>query len=132
MLGQSTRFATSHGQRLAYTDHGAPAAPAVVICHGWSSKKEDSLQFLGGGALLDAGYRVLVLDYLGHGESDAPADDALYTNAMAADHVVAVMDAARVEHAHLVGYSMGGHHVGHAATHHPERVLSVVIGGERP
>ena len=121
-----TRFATSHGQRLAYTDSQG-SGPAVVLLHGWSGNK--GLTQKGTQPLLDAGFRVVCLDYLGHGESDYPADEALYTRQMAADHIVAVLDAAAIVRAHVIGYSMGGHHAAHVASLHPDRVLSVIIGG---
>lgn len=65
----------------------------------------------------------------GYPPSDVPADVATYGQARAADDIFAVLDAARLAQAHLVGLSMGGFAVLHAAMRHPERVLSVVAAG---
>ena len=52
-----------------------------------------------------------------------------YSQAQAADDIVAVMDAAGIERAHLVGLSMGGFAVLHAGLRHPARVRSIVAAG---
>lgn len=65
----------------------------------------------------------------GYPPSDVPADVAIYGQVRAADDIIAVLDAAGIAQAHLVGLSMGGFAVLHAAMRHPERVLSVVAAG---
>ena len=61
--------------------------------------------------------------------SDVPDDVAAYSQARAADDIVAVMDAAGIAKAHLVGLSMGGFAVLHAGLRHPGRVLSITAAG---
>ena len=61
--------------------------------------------------------------------SDVPDDVAAYSQARAADDIMAVMDAAGIAKAHLVGLSMGGFAVLHAGLRHPERVLSITAAG---
>ena len=56
--------------------------------------------------LADEGYRVVVWDNRGTGDSDAPARP--YTVEQMASDLDAVLDAAGVERAHVVGASMGG------------------------
>jgi pimeloyl-ACP methyl ester carboxylesterase len=65
----------------------------------------------------------------GYPPSDVPPDVSSYSQARAADDIIAVLDAAGLEKAHLVGLSMGGFAVLHAAMRHPGRVLSVVAAG---
>jgi len=50
---------------------------------------------------------------------------------MAAD-VVRLLDHLKIEKAHLIGYSSGAFIAGKVAATHPERVLSVVYGGQAP
>jgi pimeloyl-ACP methyl ester carboxylesterase len=77
------------------------------------------------------GFLVIALDCRGHGKSDKPHDVAKYGHEMAAD-VVRLLDHLKVDKAHLVGYSSGAFIAGNVAANHPERVLSVVYGGQAP
>jgi pimeloyl-ACP methyl ester carboxylesterase len=72
----------------------------------------------------------LLMDHRGHGRSSRPRGlEAHRIEEYVAD-VVAVLDAARVERAALVGYSAGANVVLRVAAEHPERCTAVVaIGG---
>ena len=74
---------------------------------------------------------MIALDCRGHGKSDKPHDPAKYGPEMAAD-VVRLLDHLKIEKAHLIGYSSGAFIAGKVAATHPERVLSVVYGGQAP
>ena len=74
-------------------------------------------------------YRCITYAARGYPPSDVPEEVSAYSQERAADDVVAVMDAAGVESAHLVGLSMGGFAVLHAAMRHPDRVRSLVVAG---
>jgi len=74
-------------------------------------------------------YRMLRWDYRGHGGSD-PATAAIGPDALAAD-LLAVMDAAGVEHACHVGTSMGALAGLAAAARAPRRLGRVVLCGAR-
>jgi len=65
----------------------------------------------------------------GYLPSDVPEDVEKYSQSRAADDIVDVMDAAGIEHAHLVGLSMGAFACLHAALRHPERIRSAVVAG---
>ena len=72
-------------------------------------------------------YRCVRLDLRGHGKSDAPARGYRLED-MALD-VVGVLDALKIDAAHIVGRSLGAE-VGLAlAAINPERVLSLVLDG---
>jgi pimeloyl-ACP methyl ester carboxylesterase len=75
--------------------------------------------------------RHLCVTYAARGfpPSDVPAAADSYSQARAADDIVAVMDAAGIDKAHLVGLSMGGFAVLHAGLRHPDRVLSITAAG---
>ena len=74
---------------------------------------------------------MIALDCRGHGKSDKPHDPEKYGPEMAAD-VVRLLDHLKLEKAHLIGYSSGAFIAGKVAATHPERVLSVVYGGQAP
>lgn len=74
-------------------------------------------------ALMDR-YRILRFDMRGHGGSDPAVN---LTMDSLADDLFAVMDAAGVERAHLVGESIGGTIALNAALRAPERVRTLTV-----
>lgn len=122
-------FVTHRGQRIHYSVEGQ--GPTVVLQHGL---------FMDGPSWKAAGFvdalkdrfTVVCVDSLGHGQSDKPADPALYAQSQRAGDIVAVLDDLGAQTCHLVGYSMGGWISVGVAKHHPERLASLVIGGWDP
>jgi pimeloyl-ACP methyl ester carboxylesterase len=58
-----------------------------------------------------------------------PKDGARYSQDIARDDVLAVMDALKVDKAHVVGHSMGAYTALHVGIHAPARCISVVAAG---
>jgi pimeloyl-ACP methyl ester carboxylesterase len=75
-------------------------------------------------------YRVLTLDNRGTGQSDKPRPP--YRMGHMADDVIAVMDAAGMRRAVVVGISMGGMIAQHVALRHPKRVDGLVLLATTP
>ncbi|MBP7692076.1 MAG: alpha/beta fold hydrolase [Anaerolineales bacterium] len=118
------RFLTAAGTRTFVEEAGPAAGPAVVLVHGFGGLTYTWRATLP--ALEAAGYHVLALDLRGFGLSDKRwADD--FSHAAQADFVAAVMTAAGVERAVLVGHSLGGSVIAHFALRHPERVQALVF-----
>ena len=74
-------------------------------------------------------YRCITYAARGYAPSDVPDSLDAYTQAQAVADAVAVLDAAGVERAHVVGLSMGGFCTLHLGLRHPERALSLVVAG---
>lgn len=74
-------------------------------------------------------HRCVTFAARGFAPSDIPLDVAAYSQAQAADDIIAVLDAAGIAKAHVVGLSMGGFAALHAGLRHPERILSVTAAG---
>jgi pimeloyl-ACP methyl ester carboxylesterase len=122
-------FAVSRGFRIRYQVFGS--GPALVLLHGfpmWGDRWKDT----GYVAELESRYQVIVPDLLGHGQSDKPHQPAAYGGKNMASDVIAVLDAAGVDHAHVWGYSMGAVVAQALAVSAPARVLSLVLGGFPP
>jgi pimeloyl-ACP methyl ester carboxylesterase len=68
-------------------------------------------------------------DLLGHGGSDRPRDPDLYETPDLADDCVRLLDHAGIERAHVWGYSRGAWIAEAIAVRSPERVRSLVFGG---
>ena len=115
------------GVRIAWEEAGA--GEPVVLVHGFASDRVQNWRAPGWYATLtEAGRRVVALDCRGHGESGKPHDPGSYGDRMV-DDVVAVMDAAGVASANVMGYSMGGMLTMGLMMRRPGRVRRAVIAG---
>jgi pimeloyl-ACP methyl ester carboxylesterase len=126
-----TGFASSGGLSIWYERISLEGSPKGVVL---------LLLGMGGDALfwppkfvrgfLEAGYQVIRYDHRGTGMSDwVESWDRRNPYAVAdmAGDVVAVLDALRVERAHLVGLSMGGMVAQEVAIQQPARVASLTL-----
>jgi 3-oxoadipate enol-lactonase len=110
----------SDGARLHYEVAGD--GPPVLLIHGLGT---DTRGWALQRAAFARRYRTIAFDNRGAGRSDKPIGP--YSLLQMADDAVAVLDAAGIESAHLVGASMGGVLAQMVATRHPERVRSLVL-----
>ena len=90
---------------------------AVILLHGGGGHAETWVRNL---IPLSEKFRVLAIDYLGHGYTDKPK--ITYSLDAFSKHLVDFMDAAGIKKAHLVGESQGGQISVLTAYEHPERV----------
>jgi pimeloyl-ACP methyl ester carboxylesterase len=74
-------------------------------------------------------HRCVTYSQRGYPPSDVPTDPARYSQDIARDDVLAVMDALRIEKAHIVGHSMGAYTALHFGSRYPHRCLSVTAAG---
>jgi pimeloyl-ACP methyl ester carboxylesterase len=65
----------------------------------------------------------------GYPPSGVPSDPARYSQDIARDDVIAVMDALGIGKAHVVGHSMGAYTALHVGIRYPQRCLSVTAAG---
>ncbi len=118
---------TSRGYNLNYIAEGD--GPVLLLIPGLTQ----SLQgWVGRGYVerYSQSFRVIAVDPLGHGLSDKPHTADAYQMADCALDVLAVLDAEGVGEAHVWGYSRGARIGNTLATLHPERVTSLIIGGQ--
>ncbi|MDO9414162.1 MAG: alpha/beta hydrolase [Pseudolabrys sp.] len=74
-------------------------------------------------------HRCITFSQRGYPPSDIPDDGARYSQDIARDDIIAVLDALNVDKAHVVGHSMGAATALHAGIHYPDRCLSVTAAG---
>lgn len=108
------------GNRLHYVEAGK--GEVIVFLHGfpsyWLSLSNQMM------ALKDD-YRVVAIDGLGAGRSDAPLYVEQYGLERMSAHVIALVDQLGAEKIHLVGHDWGSTFAFGIAQRHPDRVLSV-------
>ena len=110
------------GARTVYEVHGGADRPALLFGHAQILSRAQYAPQVE--AFADR-YRVIVLDFRGHGES--PVSPAPYRMEDLAQDAVAVLDAEGMERAHYLGSSLGGM-VGFAlALEHAPRLASVTF-----
>ncbi len=74
-------------------------------------------------------YRCIAYNARGYPPSDVPNDPARYSQSRARDDIRAVLDALKIEQAHIVGLSMGGFATLHFGFTYPTRARSLVVAG---
>ncbi len=110
------------GTRIHYEVTGRPGATPILMIQGLgASKNAWNLQRIA----MATRFRSISLDNRGAGRSDKPTQP--FTLEQMADDAMAVLDAAGVETAHVVGASMGGVISQIIAVKYPHRVRSLTL-----
>ena len=115
---------TQDGIRLHFEEAGA-GTPIVFVHEFGGDHRSWELQMRS----FSRRHRCITFAARGYPPSDVPASAEAYSQLRAVEDVVAVMDAAKVERAHVVGLSMGGFATLHLGLHHPQRAVSLVVAG---
>jgi pimeloyl-ACP methyl ester carboxylesterase len=98
----------------------------ILFIHEYAG---DHRSWAGQVAHLSPRHRCITYAARGYPPSEVPRDVEAYSQAHAVEDAVAVLDAAHVERAHVVGLSMGGFAALHLVLRHPARVISCVAAG---
>ena len=114
-------YVTNQGAKLYWNEQGS-GAPVLLIM-GLSFTHEMWFRVL---PILSTRYRTIFFDNRGMGRSDVPRGP--YRMKVMAQDAAAVLDAAGVQAAHVIGASMGGLIAQELALRHPQRVLSLLLG----
>ena len=74
-------------------------------------------------------YRCIAYAARGYPPSDVPESPERYSQNRATDDIAAILDALKIDKAHIVGLSMGGFATLHFGFRHPKRAKSLVVAG---
>jgi pimeloyl-ACP methyl ester carboxylesterase len=74
-------------------------------------------------------HRCITFSQRGYPPSDVPSEPGSYSQEIARDDVIAVMDALGIDQAHLVGHSMGAYTALHVGIRYPHRCRSATAAG---
>jgi 2-succinyl-6-hydroxy-2,4-cyclohexadiene-1-carboxylate synthase len=121
------RLVDAAGIRLFVAEEGD--GPPVIVLHGFTGSGESMASVTDA---LRIRYRVVRVDLVGHGRSDAPHDSAEYTMERCTTQLASVVAATAEGPAHLIGYSMGGRVALSLAASRPDLIASLVLVGATP
>ena len=112
------------GTRLYFEETGS--GTPVVFVHEFAGDLrswEPQLRFF------SRYFRCIAYNARGFPPSDVPEDGARYSQEIARDEAIAVLDHLRIDRAHVVGLSMGGFAALHVGLAYPQRTRSLVVAG---
>lgn len=118
-------FFEFRGNRVAYEEFGEPDSPPLVLTHGllmngrmYSRLAPDMAAF---------GYRVICIDLLGHGESDAPPDLNYYAMPAFGDQIATLLDHLGIDRAVVGGTSLGANVALEFGVKHADRAQGLFV-----
>jgi pimeloyl-ACP methyl ester carboxylesterase len=120
------RYFDSNGVKIHYTIDGQ--GEPVLLIHGFAANIPLQWTIPGIIGKLSRDYQVIAFDNRGHGFSGKPRDPKQYGMEMV-DDAVRLLDHLGIARAHVVSYSMGAMIASKLMALHPNRVLSVTLGG---
>lgn len=118
------RASSRDGIQLYYEEAGS--GPAVIFVHEYAADYrtwEPQMRHFA------RSHRCVTYSQRGYPPSDIPSDPDAYLQDKFRDDVVAVMDALKIDKAHIAGHSMGAATALHVGIRHPQRCISVVAAG---
>jgi pimeloyl-ACP methyl ester carboxylesterase len=116
--------APSQGARIYFEENGKGVPILFIHEYGGDHRSwADQMRHFG------RGWRAITWAARGYPPSDCPEDEKLYGQEFFNRDAIAVLDAARVDKAHIVGLSMGGYTALMLAAKYPERVISCTAAG---
>ena len=117
-------IASTDGTKLYYEEAGT--GTTVVFVHEFAGDYrtwEPQMRYFA------RQHRCVTFSARGYPPSEVPSDPARYGQDIARGDVIALMDALKIDKAHVVGHSMGAYTALNVGIHHPQRCLSVTAAG---
>ncbi|KAG0238993.1 Bifunctional epoxide hydrolase 2 [Mortierella sp. GBA43] len=112
------------GIRYHYVEEGDPKGEPLLLVHGfpdlWYGWRHQ-IKFLA-----NLGYRVLVVDCVGYGETGAPMELHKYGLKSVCTHLVGILDILNIPKVTLIGHDWGGAVVWRFGLHFPNRVHGII------
>lgn len=111
------------GVSLYYEIHGKKG-PVILLTHGYSATSQ---MWRGQIEALTQDHMLIVWDMRGHGQSDFPEDQSLYSEEKTVGDMAALLDLAEAKRAVIGGLSLGGYMSLAFRRAHPDRVSALLI-----
>jgi pimeloyl-ACP methyl ester carboxylesterase len=117
-------MSAADGVKLYYEEVGT--GTPIVFVHEYAADYrtwEPQLRYFG------RAHRCVTFSQRGYPPSDIPNDPTRYSQDIARDDVIALMDSLSIKQAHIVGHSMGAYTALHVGIRYPQRCLSITAAG---
>ena len=118
-------MAEVNGIKMAYLDFGSTDGVPLIWAHGSASTGYEILNVQAG--LVDAGYRVIAIDYRGHGRTQIEITEYNTSLYHIADDIAALMDYLDISQVIIGGLSKGGFVAAAFYDAYPARVLGLLL-----
>lgn len=109
------------GVKVYYEVHGE--GQPILLSHGYSATS----QMWAGQVDAFPGYKVIAWDMRGHGQTDSPDDQSLYSEAQTVDDMAAILAECGEDTAVIAGLSLGGYMSLAFNVKHPEKVRALML-----
>lgn len=119
--GEAFRFRGLDGLELTYRELGQ--GRPLLLLHGFSGSYRHWFEHGPAVTLAGQGYRVVLPDFRGHGDSPQPRDPAAYPADVLTDDILALIDHLGLD---ALGYDLGGYSLGGRI------VVRLLMRGARP
>ncbi|SMO89808.1 2-succinyl-6-hydroxy-2,4-cyclohexadiene-1-carboxylate synthase [Melghirimyces algeriensis] len=103
--------------------------PPLLLLHGFTGSLNTFAPFV---PSWSRSHRVIRLDLIGHGQTDAPQIPDRYTMEEVGKDLRVILDQLEIKRTHILGYSMGGRLALSFALMYPERVESLLLESSSP
>lgn len=103
--------------------------PPLLLLHGFTGAASNWGPFI---SSWSQRFKVIRVDLIGHGVTDAPTDTKRYSMMQAVCDMVSVLDKLSIEKASILGYSMGGRLALATAVRYPERINALLLESSSP
>ena len=113
---------TRNGVSIHYEDHGS--GPAVLLSHGYGATSQMWQDQV---AAFKNRYRILLWDMRGHGQSDYPTDQSLYSEEHTVADMAGLLDHCGIDKAVIGGLSLGGYSTLAFHLRHPGRCRALML-----
>ena len=109
------------GVKVYYEVHGQ--GQPILLSHGYSATS----QMWQGQVEAFPGYQVIAWDMRGHGQTDSPEDQSLYSEAHTVDDMAAILAECGASKAIIAGLSLGGYMSLAFNVRYPEKVRALML-----
>src|SRR5262245_18526895 len=117
-------FTTDDGVKLYYEEVGSNIP--IIFVHEFAGDSQSWEQQV---RHFSRRYRCITFNARGYPPSDVPDDGEKYSQERACEDIKAVVDALKIDKAHVVGLSMCGFAALHFGFTYPDRARSLVVAG---
>ncbi|KAG0370976.1 Alpha/Beta hydrolase protein [Gamsiella multidivaricata] len=118
------KFAMTCGHRYHYVEEGDPKGEPLLLVHGfpdiWYGWRHQ-IKYLA-----NLGYRVIVPDCLGYGQTDSPMELEKYGLKSLCTQLAGLLDSLNISKVTLIGHDWGGATVWRFGLYYPNRVHGII------